>query len=197
MPASDEIAELARRFYIDHREVIELIYRYRPNYQAETNQILQDAIKEQDHWSLDDLNARYVRFCPSEWEEFSCFRKGTGWPSKAVILFEFHCKPDSHSFCLVLAPSEEPVRSALFEGLKRHPRVFNNTRGALKEHYHHVHCQASILDDSDFNNWFDTDSLGPSKLKQYVADFAQNEFSAMNEVIINCFSEYETSVANQ
>ena len=196
VPESDEIAELARRLYVENREVIELIYRYRPNYQAETNQILQDAIKRQENWSLDDTNTRYVRFLPTEWEEFQWFRTGTGWPSKAVILFEFHCKPDNHGFCLVLAPSEEPIRSALFEGLKQHPRVFNNTRGTLRDKYHHVNCQDSILEESDFNNWFDTDSLGPSKLKQCVADFARNEFPAMNEIIVSCFSEYEKGVAN-
>ena len=198
VPETDEVAALARRIYIEHREMIELIYRHRPNYQAETNQILRDEVQNQDDWKLDDdTNAKYVRFLASEWDVFKFFRTGTGWPSKAVMLFEFHCQPGKHGSCLVLSPSEESLRSVLFQALKRHPRLFNRTREPLRDGYHHVHCEERILDDSDFDNWFDADSQGPTKLKRYVADFAQQGFPAMNEVIVNCFRDYEKGTASR
>ena len=197
VPETDEIAKQARKIYVEHREIIELIYRHKPDYQAEMNQILQDAIRQHGDWLLDDTNTKYVRFCPTKWQEFGCFRTGTGWPSKAVILFEFYCTPRNTHFSLVLAPSKESVRSVLFERIKQDSRVFNYARGMLKDDYQHVHRQRNILNNSDLNNWYDTDSLGPAKLRQYLADFAQNDFPAMNEIIVGCLSEYEKRIDNQ
>ena len=104
VPETNEIAKLVRRIYEEHGEAIELINRHKPHYGATINEILQETIVEQQGWSLDDINAKYVRFYPTTWEEFSCFRTGTGWRSKAAILFEFLCKPDNADFSLVIAP---------------------------------------------------------------------------------------------
>ena len=179
VPEANEIAKQARRIYLENRAIIELIYRHKPDYRAEMNEILRDAVRRQPNWLLDDTNSKYVRFCPASWEKFKCFRSGTGWDSKALILFEFHCTQRNTHFRLVLAPSKEPIRSVLFDRIKAHSGVFNYVRaGSPKEGYQHVHRKNDILSDSDLSDWYDTNSLGPSKLRQCVADFAENEFSA-------------------
>ena len=195
VPEPNEIAELARKIYEEHREAIELINRHKPHYGAAINQFLQETIGEQQNWSLDDTNAKYVRFYPTKWEEFRCFRTGTGWRSKAAILFEFLCKPDNADFSLVIASGHEDLRSALFETVKENGTVFNKARGTLKESYHHVHRINNIVDDSHLSNWHDTDGLGSAQLRQYLADFAQNECLAMNELVVRCLSEYEKRTA--
>ena len=59
------------------------------------------------------------------------------------------------------------------------------------------HQQVGILDDSDLNNWDDCDAIGPAKLRAWVADFAQNKFPAMNDVIVKCLEEYEADQADR
>ena len=195
VPETSEIAQLARKVYVENREVIELIYRHKPDYRAEINQILQQAIGCQQGWSLDDTDARYVRFHPVEWEQFGCFRTGTGWPSKAVVLFEFYCTPENASLRLVIAPSKDPIRSTLFGHVKQHSSIFNKAGDPLNDGFQHIHRLDDILEASDLNNWDDTTLSGVAKLRQYVADFAQNDFPAMNDIIIRCFREYESSRA--
>ena len=191
VPETNEIAQLARKVYVENREVIELIYRHKPDYRAEINQILQQAIGCQQGWSLDDTDARYVRFHPVEWEQFGCFRTGTGWPSKAVVLFEFYCTPENASLRLVIAPSKDPIRSTLLEYVKQYSSSFNKAGGTPNDGYQHIHGLEGVLEASDLNNWDDTTLSGVAKLRQYVADFAQNEFPEMNSVMVECFTEYE------
>lgn len=130
---NDKIAKLARKIYAENREVIEMIYRHKPDYRAEINQILRDAIGHQLGWSLDDTDAKYVRFHPADWEQFSCFRTGDGWPSKAVVLFEFYCSSENAGLRLVLAPSKEPIRSTLFQRATQYSTIFNHAQGIPKD----------------------------------------------------------------
>ena len=192
VPEVNEVAKQARRIYLEHREIIEFVYRHKPDYQAEINRILRDAIRQQPNWLLDDCDKRYVRFCSDSWEEFDCFRSGDGWPSRALILFEFHCKEDNANFRLVLAPSKAPVRSVLFDRAKVHAGLFNLARaGAPAEGYHHVYRSNNILSESDLSDWYDIRSRGPNRLRQFVADFAENEFPAMNKVIYAALRDYQ------
>ena len=152
---------------------------------------LQDIIGEQQNWSLDDTSAKYVRFYPTKWEEFECFRTGTGWASKAAILFEFLCKADNADFSLVIVPCHEDLRCEFSRAVKENPTVFNKARGTLKGRYQHVHRIDNIVDESYSIGWHDTDGLGPEKLRQFVANFAENELPAMNEIVVRCLSKYE------
>ena len=62
VPNDSEIGELARQIYLEHREAIELINSYKPNYAADIKQILKEAISQQDGWVLDEEGGAYVRF---------------------------------------------------------------------------------------------------------------------------------------
>ncbi|MDE0289576.1 MAG: PD-(D/E)XK nuclease family protein, partial [bacterium] len=172
VPETDEIGRLARRIYLENRSVIELINRHKPDYLAEIKQTLRDVIRQQDGWSLEDPGPKYVRFCSTDWERFECFRSGTGWPSKALILFEFKCGPKQARLQLVIGPGEESIRSILFGRAKRDSRVFNFASGMLKDGYQLIHMLENIMEESDLNNW-DSAGSGRAKLRQYVADFAQ------------------------
>ena len=52
VPESNEIAELARKIYLEHREVIELIHRHKPNYRDDMKQILKEAFAQNSGWKL-------------------------------------------------------------------------------------------------------------------------------------------------
>ena len=54
-----------------------------------------------------------------------------------------------------------------------------------------VHFGDYILDDEDLCNW--DDPATRAKIEAWVKNFAENEnqFPAMNDVIVNCLREYE------
>ena len=47
-----------------------------------------------------------------------------------------------------------------------------------------------ILDDSHYSKWADQEAIRTT-IMDWVANFAENLFPAMNEVIVNCLREYE------
>ncbi len=53
-----------------------------------------------------------------------------------------------------------------------------------------------ILDDSDYGIGWD-DGATRAKIEAWVKNFAENEFPAMNDVIVNCLEEYEAETKNQ
>ena len=53
-----------------------------------------------------------------------------------------------------------------------------------------------ITDDSDYGVGWDNGATR-AKIRAWVADFAENQFPAMNAVIVNCLREYEAEPARQ
>ena len=119
--------KLARQIYLEHREAIELIYRYRPEYQAEIKQVLREAISRQESWKLDVEGNPFVRFRPVDWDRFESQRSGSGWGgSPTLLLFELYCPSDPTQASgpyLVLGPSsDENIRQELFETARQKTR---------------------------------------------------------------------------
>ena len=91
MPESQEVRQLARRIYLENREVINLIHQQQPKWVAEAKQMLKEAVAGQSDWKLDLEDAYYVRFRSAQWDHFEMMRAGTGWlpESEALLLFQF------------------------------------------------------------------------------------------------------------
>ena len=99
---SSKVGELARQIYLEHREVIELISRHKPDYSAEIRQILKEAISQQDGWLIDTESGSYVRFRSSRWDRVRIYENwhGLGGKSRphAVRILLPH-KPDWNRRC--------------------------------------------------------------------------------------------------
>ena len=48
-----------------------------------------------------------------------------------------------------------------------------------------------ILEESGYDRWDDPNVNVRGKIETWVKNFAQNEFPAMNEVIVDCLRDYE------
>ncbi len=192
VPESTEIAKLSRKIYLENREAIETIYRHKPDYRGDLKQIIKASMAQCCGWKLDSEDASWVRFCSTEWDKFGSMKTGTGWPSKSLVSCQFMCTDTNVHFYMTISPgSSEDVREHLVSAIRSDHSLFNRSGINMTASWMSVHVQETILEDADLNNWDDDDALGPAKIEAWVKNFAENEFPAMNDVIINCLREYE------
>lgn len=198
VPESNAVDQLARKIYLEHRAAIELIYRNKPDYRSDLKRIIKDTLGEQKRWQLDGEDSSWVRFHPIEWNGLPAMWTGTGWSSKAIVLYQFYCTDDNAHFYFTISPGDdELIRDEIIESVRRHPETFNRAGISKNPSWMSVHAHESILYDGDLDNWDDVDAPGPTKLKSWLNNFAENLFPAMNEVIVNCLREYEAEQQNQ
>ncbi len=209
---SDEVRQLARKIYLENREVIELTYEYKPNYLAEMREIIRNVVRGQPGWILDKEQKDIIRFRPDTWTLLPGFLTGTGWPpSEALLLFEFtfdHRGTLDHRgntrMVLCLGPSEnESIRQEIFEKINNvDPNRFKHAAyplmaNQLNTSYTHIYSGENILDEKDFGKWDDNEgSYIREKVKRWVEDFAQKDFPTLNDIIVDCFREYEARQAD-
>lgn len=195
VPEATEIQQLVRKIYLENRDVIDLICRHKPDLVGEMKQVLRDAVAQQEGWVLDREDPLFIRFKVAEWAQFRALETGTGWlpRSSALLLFQFNFR-DGYSnlpyLDLGLSPgSDELVRKNLFASAQQHPNLFTTRERNLPANWSVLDAKESILDEADLDNWDDPSVR--AKIMAWVADFAENRFPKMNEVIINCLREYE------
>ena len=192
----NRIRELARDIYLKHRDVIELINLHKPNYSSEIKAIIKEAFSQQDGWVLDAESATLVRIRPESWDRFATLKTGTGWAgTSALLLFEYSCPADpleTWGTALTLAPgTNEAVRQRLYETVQQNPGVFNPRHTSLREgftilnDYSHHPLSASDLG----TNWID--GAIRDKLMDWVKQFVEYEYPAINESIMQSLEEFE------
>ena len=193
------VSQLARSIYLEHRKAIDLIAANKPDWVAEAKQWLKEAVAQQEKWQLDWEDSRFVRFRSTDWE-YDVMHTGTGWPSGALLLFQFRFEREFFRFDLGLAKGNDannPLRQKLFDTVWRHPRHFRPKTYSLSDDWAVLHDEPDyILDDADYGAGWD-DGTTREKLEKWIADFAANRFPAMNEVIVNCLCKYEAEVQTQ
>ena len=192
LDANTEIQQLARRIYLEHREAIELINQHKPDLRAEAQQIIKEAVAEQDGWKLDWTETGFVYFRPLETADLEAMEPGWGHSRYPLLCIEFLCLQEGQAyFRIEIAPETEKnraVRENLLNSFNQAPQMFSYVpvRGTG---WITIHEGEYIVSDTDLNNW-DQSSVR-DQIKSRVANFAENEFPAMNDVIVNCLREYE------
>ena len=195
------VAQQARRIYLEHREAIELIAANKPDWVAETKQWLKEEVARQEEWILDVEGSRFVRFRSTDWNH-EIMRKGTGWSgTKALVLFQFRF--DGQGRCwldLALSKGNDAnnhFRQKLLETVRQHPQLFRSSAAPLSDDWVILHWEVDhVLDDADYGVGWD-DGTTRDKLRKWIEDFAASKFAAMNEIIVNCLSEYEAEGQTQ
>ena len=84
----DENAELAREIYKKHKELFDYIYEIKPDGIQNINTYIQDVL-ESKGYKLGSVSKSYIRFFPSEMEQFIHFNKSpNGWNKGETFVFE-------------------------------------------------------------------------------------------------------------
>lgn len=200
VPESNEIAELARKIYLEHREVMDLIFDNRPDWVTDAKQIFKAAIAKQNNLLLDTEDRDWMGFRSADWDSFEVTKTGTNWASlgsNVLLLFQIRFYNGLPWLDLGLSSGNDgDVRERLFETVRQHPEAFRLVQ-RFSEYRLALHQQEDyILDDSDYGVGWD-DGTTRAKIEAWVKNFAENEFPAMNEVIVNCLREYEAETKGQ
>ena len=188
----DDVQKLARRIYLENREVVDLLKRSQPNWVDEAKQMLREAVAGQSHWKLDVEDPQFVRFRLADWDQFPSSRTGTGWSgSESLILFQFRFWDSKPWLDLGLSPgSDVAIRERLFDAVRQNPGVFRLKEKAMKDWMILHEEKDYILDDNDYGPRWDDGSVR-GKIMDWVSAFAGNRFREMNGVIVDCLKEYE------
>jgi len=84
----DENAELAQEIYKEHKELFDYIYEIMPDGLENVGNYIQDVLIS-NNYKLGSRSKQYVRFYPSEIEQFIYFNKSKNqWDKRETFLFE-------------------------------------------------------------------------------------------------------------
>ena len=189
------ISQMARKIYLEHREAMDLIIANRPNYITEGKAIFKEAIEEQEGWILDVEDREYVRFKSADWDQYASTQTGIGWAprSNALLLFQLTFYNNRPCLDLGLSTGNEVnghLRNKLFDMARQNTKLFKPQASSLTDNWAILHKSDYMLSDSDYGVGWD-DGTSHAKMKAWIADFAEREFPAMNEVIVDCLRKYE------
>ena len=192
--SNTNIAELARKIYLEHREAIELINQYKPDFIAEARPIFKEAIGYQGNWIVIDERSNLIRFRPVDWNRFVVP------PNESPPLaFEFDWRWGGYPrLGLVFDPEDavnKDARDKLHLACAQNSNLFVGIQ-ILRASWLWLLFTEPILDDSHYSRWEDEEAVRTT-IMDWVANFAENEFPAMNDVIVKCLEKYEAETKGQ
>ena len=195
VPVPSDVQKRAREIYIANRHAVELAYQHKPDYAAETKQMLMEAVRQQG-WEIDLNYSPYFRFRPTEWDSISALQTGAEFrQSNALLRFEFSVDTRSTRLQLTLfRGADESIRERIVASINEHPELFNRADVVHETGIMFLHVGDNILRESDFDNW--DDQAVRDRIKASVEYFGANQFPAMNEVIVQCLRGYEGKEAS-
>ena len=177
---SSELKQLARRIYLEHRDAIELLNQYKPDYIAEAKTLFKEAITRQSGWTVVYEENRHIGIRPDSWPPMDV---------DDLVRLEFDWRFDGNypRLGLVAAPvtdANRKVREKLHQACLRHGSRFPGIR-RLGDSWLWLVWTDPILGESDYSNWQDEPAI-QAKVEAWVKKFITELFPPMNEVIVNC-----------
>ena len=190
---SNDVHELARRIYRKHKQAIDLIIehreRYEPNYVTEVFRMIRDAIHWQPRWKDTTSNHPYARFISAEWEKYEEELRLESWPY-TLLLFEAQVLERRATLTFFMAPGEnEGLRRKIFDGVRDYLHARDAAQPTYTEGYLRLHTMGNILEESDYQNWWDEKSIRDT-IRGCLDTFAREQFPELNQIILECLEEY-------
>ena len=192
---TNDIHELAQRVYRKHRRAIDLIIenkdRYTPNYRSEGYGMVRDAVGKQPLWKMGTCNSPYVRFRSVDWVGYDDLLLAS-WPN-FLLLFEAHVTDNRVGLYLILWQGDnDSLRRRIFERVKERGDLFNCEAPAYGAQYIQLHEAEDILEESDYEDWWDKESI-QKRIGSRLDAFARGSFPKINEVILNVLEEHRSA----
>ena len=178
------LKQLARKIYLQHRDAIELINQYKPDYIAEAKTLFKEAISRQASWTVTYEQNRHIAIRPDSWPPLD---------ADDLVRFEFDWRFDGNypRLGLVVAPVTDinrEVREKLYQACLRHGSRFPGIH-RLGDSWLWLVWTDPILGESDYSNWQNEAAIR-AKIEAWIEEFVTEQFPPMNEVIVNCLREY-------
>lgn len=107
---TDELTELSKRIYKNHKELFDFIYEKRPESIDEVRELLMELVRERG-WTTGSENKYYVRFFTPKIKDYIYYNKNkkNGWNKNESFLFEIHLSKSNNKLVMktVISPSDD------------------------------------------------------------------------------------------
>ena len=140
----------------------------------------------QDSFVLGLATSGYLRFGSNDWSDFGHLQTGNAFHSmKDLLQFQFYVTNESVQFHLELYPGDdEDVRRLICDAARTEGHPFAVVPEEVPPGSVVLYDGGEILSAEDYAKWDDPSVR--EKVEGWVANFAVNEFVAINDVIVQC-----------
>jgi len=149
---NNEIAELCRQIYSEHRRAIDLIIEHRPEGGEDIFDKGLELVERSDILEIDDpatTNIHRIRFAVKAWDAIPGMNTSVGWTNSGrVLLFEIQNDVNdmgSVRLKLFLGPTKHEIRESLLECAKEYSDVFRP--GKRGEKWMHIYNKELLSSD--------------------------------------------------
>lgn len=183
------LQQLARKIYLEHRDAIELINQYRPDFIAEAKPLFKEAINRQHGWTVTYEENRFFGFRPDSWRPYITI------PDEYDLLrFQLDWRFDGNypRLGLVIPPvsdTNREVREKLHQACLQQGNRFPGIQ-RRGDSWLWLVWTGPILGESDYSNWQDQAAI-QAKIEAWFEKFTTELFPPMNDVIVNCLREHK------
>ena len=199
--ANTNIAELARKIYLEHREAIELIIQHKPDFIREAKEEFKKVIESQG-WSVYHDASDLLSFRSKSWDrldpeiidEHHLLRFQLDWRWDGAGNWSPAKIKNYPRLCLVIPPETDAnreTRNKLHRACLQRQDLFAGIQSWNRSWLWFLFTDP-ILNESDYASWQDQANIR-TKIEAWVKNFAENEFPAMNNVIVKCLEDYEAN----
>ena len=197
----DELSRAAERVYLADRELLEFIYRSRPDYEAGLRAIVKELIEEQPGWYVLGEVGDYVWFGVRGWDGYRAQTTGLrlGELSRALVFFGFYFWGEPVNVWgpgLVMGVgTDQDMRKSIHGFAVERPGVFDPSSETYSErHMHLFEYERDLLQGWDYGpGWADCSVR--DKLREHVERFARERFPALDEAVREILGRFGTQSA--
>lgn len=136
---NNEIAELCRKIYSEHRKAIDLIIEHLPESGEDIMDKIRDLIEADDRFEIDDLDratVHRIRFAVRSWEKLPGMNTSIGWTGTGrILLFEIQHALNGGQAAylkLYLGPTTHDTRRELLAYTREQSDVFKSGKAGEK-----------------------------------------------------------------
>jgi hypothetical protein len=123
-----EVANLSRSIYQKHKRAFDLIFKYRPDVQAETRDLLEALVMAEPRVDLDKGEKSKIRFGIRKWDTPNLVMRDMGSEFGRILEFQLWNFPPSLEVVLFITGGSEETRRNLFDMVKRNPNLLRVIR---------------------------------------------------------------------
>jgi len=139
---NNEIAELCRKIYGEHKRAIDLIIEHRPEGGEDVYDKMRELIGQQSQLELDHSDVHRIRFAVPAWDAIPDMKTSPWTPSKRFVLFEVKNNVDGSErvqLKLFLGPTPSRIRGSLFEHIQGAKEAFRHSRREIGDKWAQVY----------------------------------------------------------
>lgn len=149
---NDELAQICKQIYKQHKTAIDLINKYRESTKDEIYEILKSIIENDENLCLRPSNSDWIRFIPKEAEYPSLNIAIEDWvSSNNLLIFEINNKKNSVDIDIVIRRVDENKAKERQNLLDLAQKKFNYRKGRKKDSYDHIKS-IPLINENDYDD---------------------------------------------